>query len=118
MAEPVDEFFEELRREYLAEAAVRLAELRMDLAALRAGDPGAAQALKGRVHRLAGSGGSYGFPLVSQVSRETEALIASNPTPDAAVLDSLDQAVVRLADAFDAAAESVGLPKVNPDRFA
>ena len=37
-----------------------------------AGEPTAAAALRTRFHRLAGSGGSYGFPEMSAVARELE----------------------------------------------
>lgn len=103
-------FFEELRREYLAEAAARLGELRKDLAALRAGEPDAATSLKIRLHRLAGSGGSYGFPEISAASRATELWIGANPTPDAAGLSQLERSISEIAQAFDAAAAQLGLP--------
>ena len=104
------EFFEELRREYLAEAPARLAELRKDLAALHAGEPDAAASLKVRLHRLAGSGGSYGFPEISTASRGTEQWIIANPSPDAAGFAFLDESIGRIAHAFDLAAGAVGLP--------
>ena len=56
MTEDLGEFFQELRREYLAEAPARLGELRKDLAAVRSGEPDAVPSLKARFHRLAGSG--------------------------------------------------------------
>ena len=61
-----------LRREYIADGPARLAELRKDLAAFMAGEPDAAESLKSRFHRLAGSGGSYGFEEISVISREVE----------------------------------------------
>src|SRR5207247_8958506 len=41
------------------------------------GDP--AGSLMMRFHRLAGSGGSYGFPEISQIAREQEQWIATGP---------------------------------------
>jgi len=55
----LDQVLEALRREYIADGPARLAELRKDLAAFMAGEPDAAESLKSRFHRLAGSGGSY-----------------------------------------------------------
>jgi len=107
----VDEFFEELRREYLTEAPARLGELRKDLAAIRVGEVDAAKSLKTRFHRLAGSGGSYGFPEISAVSREAERWIGSNPEPDAAGFAYLEQVIAKIAHGFDAAAAAVGLPQ-------
>lgn len=111
-----DAFFEELRKEYLLEAPVRLAELRKDLAALAAGEADAAASLKTRFHRLAGSGGSYGFPDISTVSRRAERWLAEHPVPDAAGLACLEQAVAEVAGAFDSAARALGFP-VESVRF-
>lgn len=115
-ADGADAFFEELRKEYLLEAPVRLAELRKDLAALAAGETDAAASLKTRFHRLAGSGGSYGFPEISTVSRRAERWLAEHPVPDATDLASLEQAVAEVAAAFDSAAQVLGFP-VEPVRL-
>ncbi|MGH7559459.1 MAG: diguanylate cyclase [Gemmatimonadales bacterium] len=104
----IDEFFQELRREYLAEAPARMGELRKDLAALRAGEPDAWESLKTRFHRLAGSGGSYGFTPISTASREAERWLIANPSPDHDQLAWLDEAVLRVAAAFDTSAREVG----------
>lgn len=94
MTEPADAFFLELQREYLAELPERLAELRVDIAAFQAGDPAAAQSLRTRFHRLAGSGGSYGFPEISAVAREMEHWVATARPPEGA--GRLVEAVARL----------------------
>lgn len=110
------DFFEELRREYLAEAPSRLSELRKDLAALAAGEADAAVSLKSRFHRLAGSGGSYGFPAISTAARAAETWLAahagSEALPDAGPY--LTDAIRRVADAFDQAARDLGLPVADP----
>jgi len=105
-----DEFFEELRREYLAEAPARLNELRKDLEALRAGEPDAAASLKVRLHRLAGSGGSYGFPDVSSAARAAEQWLGANQTPDAAGVELVAGMIDQLAATFDQAGTELGLP--------
>jgi diguanylate cyclase (GGDEF)-like protein len=110
MTEKVDQFVREVAREYLAEAPARLGELRKDLAALRAGEPGAAESLMGRFHRLAGSGGSYGFPDITAASRDAEQWLTAHSVPDAAGFALLAVAIGRVAAAFDAAARAVGLP--------
>lgn len=104
------EFFEELRREYLAESPARLGELRKDLDALSAAEPDAAASLKIRLHRLAGSGGSYGFPDISGIARSTEQWLAEHPEPDEAGVARLRDAVAAIAGMFDRAAASLGLP--------
>lgn len=111
MSDPLDDMMVALRREYLLEAPARLAELRKDLMALRAGESDAAQSLVTRFHRLAGSGGSYGYPEVSEIAKGAERYLrqADSPNPEIAA-DHLGELVDRLAGAFDAAARQLGLP--------
>jgi len=86
----VDRAFQELRREYLASLPARLDELRSDVAGFRAGMPEAAASLQTRLHRLAGSGGSYGFSELSTAAREAEHWLAAHPLPaESARLDVL-----------------------------
>lgn len=106
------EFFEELRREYLAEAPARLSEIRKDLAAWAAGEADAANSLKVRFHRLAGSGGSYGFPEISSLARTAERWIVANPDTDGAGLAHLESALTELASIFDQGAVALGLPRM------
>ena len=95
MTDPLDDAFLELQREYLDEFPARLDELRADAAAFRAGRPEATASLKTRFHRLAGSGGSYGFPEISELARATEHwLVTSPPVTEAA---RVDDAIDRLA---------------------
>ncbi len=77
----LDEAMLELQREYLAEFPDRLEELRDDIAAFRALRPEAAASLKTRFHRMAGSGGSYGFPEISVIAREMEQWMAHQARP-------------------------------------
>jgi HPt (histidine-containing phosphotransfer) domain-containing protein len=78
MTDAVDDAFRALQVEYLASLPDRLQELRADVAALRSGRPDAGPALKVRLHRLAGSGGSYGFVRLSALAREAERWLAAN----------------------------------------
>jgi HPt (histidine-containing phosphotransfer) domain-containing protein len=95
-----DEIYQQLRREYLSEADDRLAELRADAATFAAGEAEAIRSLKTRFHRLAGSGGSHGFPEIGRIAREAEQWIASGPAPDGAAQERLAQAIQRLAEEF------------------
>jgi diguanylate cyclase (GGDEF)-like protein len=79
MSDPTRDVFLDLQREYLAELSDRLKEIRLDIAAFGAGDPEAAASLRVRFHRLAGSGGSYGFPELGAVARELEHWVAGAP---------------------------------------
>ena len=103
VGDPLDSAFRELQRGYLASMPSRLEELRSDLAALQKGGPDAAGSLKASFHRLAGSGGSFGFLDLSAIAREAEQYLAANPGPHdhnglAPIVDRLEEAV-RRADA-------------------
>src|SRR5215210_5274849 len=96
MSEALDSAFVELQREYLAAMPDRLEELRADITGMRQGSPEAARSLKARLHRLAGSGGSFGFLELSAIAREGESWLVSNPALEA---DGLWPIVDRLRDA-------------------
>ena len=106
MSDALDDALIELQREYLSEFPERLEELRADISAFRALRPEAAASLKTRFHRLAGSGGSYGFPEISIVAREMEQWMATKPAPGEA--PRLDAAVDRLAALFRQAQAGLG----------
>lgn len=112
----VDAVFVILQREYLADAPARLADLRKDLAAFRTGEPDALESLRRRFHQLAGSGGSYGFPRVTEIGRSMEHRILTPPPLTVNDADLIEQAIQDLKQAFDQAgvdfAEPVPLGKV------
>jgi diguanylate cyclase (GGDEF)-like protein len=115
MTDTLHDALAELRREYLFDAPGRLAELRKDVSAFRAGESDAVQSLIGRFHRLSGSGGSYGFPDISEIARGGERwLKTENPPPGEVAAVKLEELVDRLAEAFDAAARELGLPARGP----
>jgi diguanylate cyclase (GGDEF)-like protein len=119
--DPKDELLQQLRKEYLAEAPARLDELRKDLAAARAGEPEAAASLRSRFHKLAGSGGSYGFQAITEASRMGEHWLLENPEPDDNGFAWLGGVVGRIAAAFDDAAREISIAPVpvaaRPDAF-
>jgi diguanylate cyclase (GGDEF)-like protein len=93
MSEAHDEAYRELQREYLDELPRIFAAIRADIESYRQGQavrPG----LQTGFHRLAGSGGSYGFPEISEIARNAERFVASGPPAEQA--DKLDDAVKRL----------------------
>jgi diguanylate cyclase (GGDEF)-like protein len=108
----LDDSFLELQQDYIREAPARLAELRKDLLAFRAGEADALESLRQRFHRLAGSGGSYGFPRVTDISRAMEHRILTPPAPTVRDAEMFEQALRELKDAFDDAAVDVGLPAI------
>lgn len=102
-----DKLAEQLRqllREYLADSGQRVDELRRLVARLASGERAAAPELRQAFHRLAGSGGSYGYPMVSTRSREGERLAVRLDAADVAVapadLDALRACVEAVAHAF------------------
>ncbi len=109
--EPLDEAMASLQREYLREAPARLADLRKDLAAFRAGEPDALESLRVRFHRLAGSGGSYGFPRVTEIARAMEERILTEPKPTPQEADHFEQAIGDLKVALDDTAVDPVLPE-------
>jgi hypothetical protein len=106
MTDAVDDAFRALRIEYLASLPGRLEELRADVAGLRSGMPGAGPSLKVRLHRLAGSGGSYGFVQLSSLAREAERWLTDNA--DVRETDGLELILTRLSDAAKEAQREVG----------
>jgi HPt (histidine-containing phosphotransfer) domain-containing protein len=97
MTDAVDDAFRALQVEYLASLPDRLDELRRDVTALRAGNVEASAALKVLLHRLAGSGGSYGFVQLSSLARDAERWLTDNA--GARETDELELIVNRLTDA-------------------
>ncbi|MGE3525884.1 MAG: diguanylate cyclase, partial [Gemmatimonadales bacterium] len=110
MSDELERALDALRREYLTEAPIRIAELRKDGGAFRAGEGGALGSLITRFHRLAGSGGSYGFPEVSEIAREAERFLKSDPPPGPSDAAFVDDAVARLAAAFNRAGARITGP--------
>jgi diguanylate cyclase (GGDEF)-like protein len=99
--EPLDPVLLALRREYLSSMPVRLDELRSDITALSQGSAEAVASLRTRLHRLAGSGGSFGFTVLSAIAREGERwLVANSGADDTAGLLSI---LERLANAVQQA---------------
>jgi len=94
----------ELRGEYLAEADKRVAELRALRNRLALAPADALSGLRQAFHRLAGSGGSYGFPDVSARSRDGEQLAQRLLDGGAAVgqddLAPFDQCIASVERAF------------------
>jgi HPt (histidine-containing phosphotransfer) domain-containing protein len=97
MTDAVDDAFRALQIEYLASLPDRLEELRADVAGIRSGKPDAGPSLKVRLHRLAGSGGSYGFVQLSILAREAERWLGANA--DVLETDELEMILNRLTEA-------------------
>jgi diguanylate cyclase (GGDEF)-like protein len=81
MTDPLDQALLQLQREYLTAMPTRLEELGEDIAALGKGAADAAASLRSRLHRLAGSGGSFGFAELSAIAHEGERWLTAHPRP-------------------------------------
>jgi diguanylate cyclase (GGDEF)-like protein len=106
--DPLEVAMAALRREYLAEAPARLLELRKDYAAVLASEPDAAASLKGRFHKLAGSGGSYGFPEVSSLARKGEQWLVEHTDDLGQAASVLSPLLEDLESAFQSAGTTMG----------
>ena len=93
-----------LRVEYLGDAPERVAELWAFHERAENGDSGALDELRRALHKLAGSGGSYGFPELSAKSRagehEAQRLLESGAPVSAAEQKTLRSMVQGVADEF------------------
>ena len=114
MSDPLDQMLAQLARDYVAEAPGRVTELRKDLAALEAGEQDAIDSLRTRFHRLAGSGGSHGFPEITDISRRAEQWLLTHPIAGPDAYSVLLTAVDDLAAAFDRAALGLEAPATEP----
>ena len=98
----------QLRRQYIDEAPARLAELRAALSRAREGDLAALGDLRQLLHRLAGSGGSYGLDAVTEQARAGEAIAYAiaqrgGAPPSPAELGRLEERIQGVGRAFQEA---------------
>ena len=81
-----------LRRDYLAQGPARLAELWSAFETVQNGDAEGLARLQVLAHRLAGSGGGYGFPDITRAARMTDQFCRElNAAPSAPSQDALSQ---------------------------
>jgi len=86
-----DDLLKPLRGLYLAQLRERAGTVETFLAHCRAGSvpSGELTIMAGLAHKLAGSGTTYGFPLITQTARSLEEALISGSAPDAAALTPL-----------------------------
>ncbi len=107
MTDPLAEVMRGLRRDYLSGAPERVRELHTLLERTERGEPGALDGLRRALHKLAGSGGSYGFEEISKAGRAGEHLAQAVMERGGGVAASADVALLRKAvDAVTRAVES------------
>jgi len=105
VSDPLEATLRRLRTAYLDESPARIAELEAQLARAGGGDAGAFAELARLLHRLAGSGGSYGIAGVTEAARAGEHLAERLAQPSAgappAELAALREHVAVVAAAFE-----------------
>jgi diguanylate cyclase (GGDEF)-like protein len=116
MTERVDSMLLALQREYLSSIPARLNELRAGIQSMARGLGDGGATLRGHLHRLAGSGGSYGFTELSAIAREAERWLALNSaSKDTAALESM---VNRMAAAANTAGARLEASSTTGDSSA
>ena len=115
--DPLEEALGGLRREYLAEAPARMLELRKEYAAILAGERDAAASLKGRLHKLAGSGGSYGFPQISEIARRGENWLTANLSDCSKAAEMIGPLLEELEATFQGAQGGLGASAIESPRL-
>lgn len=109
------EALRKLRSEYLKDAPLRISELWALLERVERGERRALDELGRALHKLAGSGGSYGFPGISDRSRTAEQgiqrVLASGAGVSESDLGALRSMIEDVVRAFAAAsAEGTSAP--------
>jgi diguanylate cyclase (GGDEF)-like protein len=115
MTDQTDAVLLGLQRDYLSAMPARLEELRADLGSMRTGAADARVSLRTRLHRLAGSGGSFGFAEVSAIAREGERWLAAHSSTTEttgleAIIDRLAAAMGVAQDQLASSTPGGGLP--------
>ncbi len=107
---------EELRRRYAAALPEKTSEVRQHWGKFSSasGDEDAGREMVALLHRLAGSGGTFGFPEISQYSRILEALVADLVAAGARPEIAQREQVEELLGDLERAAQSTPLPFVAP----
>ena len=108
--DPLANALKALRIEYLNGSPRQVADLRALVERAERGEAGGLDELRRAFHKLAGSGGSYGFPEVSARSRageiEAKRLLDATAPVSAAGFATLREMVEAVAGAFVAAGGS------------
>lgn len=115
--DPMAEVMRGLRAAYLGEAPERVRELSASLGRLRLRDRTALEELERYFHRLAGSGGSYGFPEVTTCSRAAEhavhAIAASGRELERADFEVIERAILDLTEVLRSAQGDFDLGRIK-----
>lgn len=95
----VDHELDALKREFLDEARMKVAEMESELS--RPHDAGSTERLAYIAHQLKGSGGSYGYQNISTTAAELEKTLESLPADASTDEGSLRRYLARLQNEID-----------------
>lgn len=98
----IDDEFDELRREFLGEAAEKIREIReiFDRSFPPSGTD--AERITYLAHQLKGAGGSYGFPQISSEAASLETEVEAVVAGDHSLSGSISERIKRLTEAVEA----------------
>ena len=102
----VDQELDELRREFLAESAVKVREMEASAGGERS--PQSIERLTYLAHQLKGSGGSYGFERISEEAAEVEKASERLLGGESDVLPSVRDHVAKLRAEIEKQAAALG----------
>lgn len=92
----IDDEFDELRREFLGEAADKIREIHDLFAQSFPPDAAAAERMTYLAHQLKGAGGSYGFPQISSDAAELETDVESALAGTDGLQDQIGERIARI----------------------
>lgn len=96
----MDPEFDELKREFLAEAGAKIEEIRLMLTSSRTGE--SRERMIYLAHQLKGAGGSYGFQTISTEAASLEVILERKPgVIDDSNVAEIDTIVCNLAAEVD-----------------
>jgi chemotaxis protein histidine kinase CheA len=117
MADPAIDRFTALRRTYAAQLGPTMAAIRQDWARFRSGaDDDAAERVRASVHRLTGSGATFGYSDLSDAAREASDVLERIVAAEAPFEVGVDQIEGLLAKLMQVANDIEGDPDATADR--
>ena len=103
----IDDEFDELRKEFLGEAAEKIREIRDIFAKSFPPDATAAERITYLAHQLKGAGGSYGFPQISSEAAELETDVESAVGGTDGLQDQIGDRIARLEGTIETRLEEL-----------
>lgn len=103
----IDDEFDELRREFLGEAADKIREIRDLFGKNFPPDEKAAERMTYLAHQLKGAGGSYGFPQISSEAAELETDVELAAGGNSDLQDRIGERIQRIEGTIESRLEEL-----------